>query len=342
MRRRQRVRKGLLFFELLILCIIGAAAFMIFKLDSIQRSSLDVGSLEIVPLSGNYTNIALFGLDSREGEIEGGVRSDAIMIASLNNKTGELKVVSVFRDTLLQQEDGSYDKANAAYFYGGPQEAIAMLNRNLDMNIDMYASVNFQSLSNIIDILGGVEIELTSEEIVWLNGYVVETGQVVGKTTTELDVDQPGIHNLDGIKAVAYTRIRYTAGDDFKRAERQRTVLEQIARKAKTAGPIKLMKIMDEVLPQMSTNISTSEMLKLGGNLLRLKINEMRGFPFDITTSDDVIGMEGSYAAAIGHADNVRQLHGFLFGDDQYQVSDRIRQISEDVAYLTGIYPENY
>ena len=130
------------------------------------------------------TNVALFRLDSRDGELSGGVRSDSIMIVSINNKTGDVKIISVYRDTLLKQQDGSYEKANAAYSFGGPQEAVAMLNWNLDLDITKYASVNFNSLADIIDILGGVEVELTSEEIFWLNGYAAETSQVVGRRDT--------------------------------------------------------------------------------------------------------------------------------------------------------------
>lgn len=341
-KRRQRRWKICLTLEFIILATLGLAAFMMYKLDKLAYASLNEEALEVREVSGNYSNFALFGLDSREGELEGGVRSDSIMVVSIDNKTGDVKIVSVFRDTLLQQQDGTYDKANAAYSYGGPQEAVAMLNRNLDLDISQYAAVNFQSLADMIDILGGIEVELTSEEIFWLNGYAAETSQVVGKPMVEMDVNSPGVHNLDGVQAVSYTRIRYTDGDDFKRAERQRIVLSKLIQKLKTAGPVKWNQILDQVLPEISTNLTTPDIMKLGLNLFRYKIGETKGFPFDITTTENVIGLTGSYAVAIGHADNVRQLHGYLFGDDSYQVSDKVTQISQDVAYLTGVYPEDY
>ena len=165
---------------------------------------------------------------------------------------------------------------------------------------------------------------------------------MVGRQTHTLDENSPGVHNLDGIQAVSYTRIRYTAGDDFKRAERQRIILQKMIQKLKTAGPVKWNKILDQVLPEISTNMTTPDIMKLGLNIFRYKIGETKGFPFDITTSENVIGLEGSYAGAIGHADNVRQLHEQLFGETGYQPSDEVQQISQDVAYLTGVYPENY
>ena len=210
---KKRQRRGILFLvlEFLILAVLVLAAFMMYKLDHLNHNTLDESSLELHETPKGYTNVALFGLDSRDGELSGGVRSDSIMIVSINNKTGDVKIISVYRDTLLKQQDGTYEKANAAYSFGGPQEAVAMLNRNLDLDITKYASVNFNSLADIIDILGGVEVELTSEEIFWLNGYTAETSQVVGRQTHTLDENSPGVHNLDGIQAVSYTRIRYTA-----------------------------------------------------------------------------------------------------------------------------------
>lgn len=341
-RKRQSRGIFLLVLEFLMLAALILAAFMMYKLDQLDHNTLDESSLELHETPNGYTNVALFGLDSREGELDGGVRSDSIMVVSINNKTGAVQIVSVFRDTLLQQQDGSYEKANAAYSFGGPQEAVAMLNRNLDLDITRYASVNFNALADIIDILGGIEVELTSEEIFWLNGYTAETSQVVGRQTNTLDENAPGVHKLDGIQAVSYTRIRYTAGDDFKRAERQRIVLQEMIQKLKTAGPIKWNRIMDQVLPQISTNMTTPDIMKLGLNIFRYQIGETKGFPFDITTSDNVIGLEGSYAVAIGHADNVRQLHEHLFQESGYEPSEKVQQISQDVAYLTGVYPENY
>ena len=334
-KKKMRKRIILLVVEIILLLVLGAAAYAMSKLDKLDFKTVDTSNLEIYQDTGEFTNIALFGLDSREGELDGGVRSDSMMIASIDNKTKNVKVVSVFRDTLTQQDDGTYEKANAAYSFGGPEEVIALLNRNFDLDISKYMSVNFNALADVIDLLGGIEIDLTAEEVFWTNGYCTETSQVVGRKTTELT--QPGNQLLDGIQAVSYARIRYTEGDDYKRAERQRTVLQKVVDKAKSASLSTLNKIIDQVLPQVSTNLSTSDFVGLAASAARYTIGEMSGFPFDVTTSEEVSGLEGSFVVSIGFADNVRQLHKFLFGVDNYQVSDKVLQIDSDVAYLTGI-----
>lgn len=339
-KKKMRKRIILLVIEVIILLALGAAAYAMSKLDKLEYQTLNEDDLEIYQDTGDYTNIALFGLDSREGELDGGVRSDAMMVASINNKTGNVKVVSIFRDTLTQQSDGTYEKANSAYSYGGPQEAVALLNRNFDLDIKKYMSVDFNALADVIDLLGGIELELTDEEVFWTNGYATETAKVVGRTTTELT--QAGKQTLDGIQAVSYTRIRYTEGDDFKRSERQRLVLQQVVEKAKKASLPTLNKIIDQVLPQVSTNLSASDFMGIAANAVKYQLGEMKGFPFDVTTSENVIGLEGSYVVAIGFADNVKQMHAFLFDKNTYQPSEKVQSIDSDIIYLTGINGNDY
>lgn len=339
-KKKMRKRIILLVIEVIILLALGAAAYAMSKLDKLEYKTLNEDDLEIYQDTGDYTNIALFGLDSREGELDGGVRSDAMMVASINNKTGNVKVVSIFRDTLTQQSDGTYEKANSAYSYGGPQEAVALLNRNFDLDIKKYMSVDFNALADVIDLLGGIELELTDEEVYWTNGYATETSKVVGRTTTELT--QAGKQTLDGIQAVSYTRIRYTEGDDFKRSERQRLVLQQVVEKAKKASLPTLNKIIDQVLPQVSTNLSASDFMGIAANAVKYQLGEMKGFPFDVTTSENVIGLEGSYVVAIGFADNVKQMHAFLFDKNTYQPSEKVQSIDSDIIYLTGIDGNDY
>lgn len=339
-KRKIRRRIVLLIIELLLLVVLGAAAYAMSKFDKLDTHTLNKSKLEIYQDTGDFTNVALFGLDSRDGELGEGVRSDSMMIASINNKTKAVKVVSIYRDTLTQQEDGTYEKANYAYADGGPQEAIALLNRNFDLDIQKYISVNFNSLADIIDALGGIEIDLTPEEVFWTNGYCTETSKVVGRKTKELT--KPGKQVLDGIQAVSYARIRKTAGDDFKRTERQRTVLTKVVEKAKKASLPTLNKIIDKILPQVSTNLSASDFLGMAADSSRYKLNKMAGFPFDVTPVNNVIGLEGSYVTAIGFADNVKQLHKYLFGVDNYKVSAKVEEIDKDVAYLTGINGDDY
>lgn len=335
-RKKMRRRIILLVVEIILLAVLGAAAYAMSKLDKMDYQTVNEKNLEIYHDTGDYTNIALFGLDARDGTVGAGNLSDCIMIASIDNKTSEVKIISVYRDTLTQQQDGTYEKANAAYSFGGPEEAIALLNRNFDLDIRKYMSVNFNALADVIDLLGGVEIDLTDEEVYWCNGYCTETSKVVGRETTELTA--PGLQTLDGIQAVSYARIRYAGnGTDFERTGRQRIVLNEIVKKAKSASLPTLNKIIDEVLPQVSTNLSTSDFVGLAASAAKYEIVEMAGFPFDVTTSSNIIGLFGDYVVPIGFADNVRQLHERLFGEADYQVSEKVLSIDSDVAYLSGI-----
>ena len=220
MRKRKRKRIILLTVEIIILAALLVAAYGIFKLGKLDYNVLNKKKLEVYKDTGEYTNIALFGLDSRNNELDGGVQSDCIMIASINNKTSDVKLVSVYRDTLLQQQNGRYNKANAAYNTGGPEEAISLLNRNFDLDIKNYVSVNFNALVKVIDALGGIDIKMTKEEAHWCNLYGAETARVIGEHWSDIE-EKAGTQHLDGIHGVAYARIRYTSGNEFKRAQRQ-------------------------------------------------------------------------------------------------------------------------
>ncbi len=339
-KKRRRKRILILVLELLVLIILAIGAYAVIKLDKLDWTRLNSDNLEVYKDTGPYTNIALFGLDSREGELDGGVRSDCIMIASINNDTNEVKIVSVYRDTLLLQEDGEYEKANAAY-NAGPESAIALLNRNLDLDIKNYVSVNFNSLTDVIDLLGGIDVEMTEEEVYWTNAYAIETANTIGREAAQLS-GEAGMQHLDGIQSVAFSRIRYTDGMDFKRTHRQRIVLEQVIKKAQKADIFTLNKIIDQVFPQISTSLNAKDMMGIAAHALSYKIGEMTGFPFSVTTSEEVSGHNGSYVVPIGLADNVSQLHALLFANEAYQPSEKVQQISQDIISMTGIDPATY
>lgn len=335
-RRRRRKRVLLLCFELFILAILCVVGYGMLKLGKLDINILNPNNLEVYKDTGPYTNIACFGLDSRNGELEGGVQSDSIMIVSINNETNDVTLTSVYRDTLLQQADGSYEKANSAYNKGGPEAAISLLNRNFDLDIRNYVSVNFSALVDVIDALGGLEIDMTQEEAFYCNGYAFETAQVVGKDMQKID-EVAGTQLLDGVHAVGYARIRYTEGNDFKRTERQREVLKKTVDKAKEANLLTLNKIVDEVFPQISTSLSIKDMLGFAANILNYNIVGTSGFPYAVTTSEDVRNHTGSYVVPIDFAGNVSQLHQNIFAEDWYEPSMKVKQIHDDIIYLTGV-----
>ncbi len=335
-RRRRRKRIVLVCVELLVLAGLCIAGYGMLKLGKLNINILDQDKLEVYKDTGPYTNIACFGLDSRNGELEGGVQSDSIIIASINNETNDVKLISVYRDTLLQQEDGTYAKANAAYNRGGPEAAISLLNRNFDLDIRNYVSVNFNALVDVIDALGGLEIELTQEEAFYTNGYAAETSRVVGQEMVDIN-EVAGTQLLDGVHAVSYARIRYTKGNDFKRTERQREVLQKTAEKAKEADLMTLNKIVDKVFPQISTSLSLTDMLGFAANIMDYNIVETTGFPYALTTSEEVRDHSGSYVVPIDFVGNVSKLHQNIFAEDWYEPSSKVRQIHDDIIYLTGI-----
>lgn len=338
-RKRRRKRIALLTVEVIILLVLCATAYGIFKLDKLDINILDKDKLEAYRDTGPYTNIALFGLDSRDGELDGGVQSDCIMIASINNETNDVKLVSVYRDTLLQQADGTYEKANSAYNRGGPEEAISLLNRNFDLDIQNYVSVNFNALVDVIDSLGGIELDMTQEEAFYSNGYAFETAQVVGQEMKPIK-EEAGTQLLDGVHAVGYARIRYTDGNDFKRTERQRVVLQKVAEKAKKANLLTLNEIVDKVFPQISTNLTLKDMMGFAANIMDYNIVQTGGFPYQVTTDESVREHEGSYVVPIGLRSNVEQLHRELFGEEAYVPSEKVQQINDEIIYLTDITEE--
>ena len=338
-RKRRRKRIALLTVEVIILLVLCATAYGIFKLDKLDINILDKDKLEAYRDTGPYTNIALFGLDSREGELDGGVQSDCIMIASINNETNDVKLVSVYRDTLLQHADGTYEKANSAYNRGGPEEAISLLNRNFDLDIQNYVSVNFNALVDVIDSLGGIELDMTQEEAFYSNGYAFETAQVVGQEMKPIK-EEAGTQLLDGVHAVGYARIRYTDGNDFKRTERQRVVLQKVAEKAKKANLLTLNEIVDKVFPQISTNLTLKDMMGFAANIMDYNIVQTGGFPYQVTTDESVREHDGSYVVPIGLRSNVEQLHRELFGEEAYVPSEKVQQINDEIIYLTDITEE--
>ena len=326
----------------LIFILMFFVLYVITKLGKIQNIDIDENNLKIdekvqanESLKG-YKNIALFGVDSRDGTLGKGTRTDTIMIASLNEDTGDIKLLSIFRDTYLNLGNDVYDKANAAYANGGPEQAIQMLNMNLDMNITDYVTADFTALSDVIDALGGIPIDVQDEEIVHLNNYQIETAKVAGKKIEKITA--PGLQTLNGVQATSYARIRYTAGDDFKRAERQRTVLTEIAKKAKEADVVTLNKIINSVFPKIATSFTTSELISYAAGVIKYNIADTSGFPFDRRTGE--IGSKGDCVVADDLTGNVKKAHEFFFGTtgEGYLPSETVKTLNEKIKNDTAQY----
>ena len=309
------------------------------RIDSRQMEAAVSGSIsgQTVADTGlrGYTNIALFGVDSRDQSLaDGDNRSDSIMIASVNDRTGEVKLVSVYRDTLLDIGGGEYAKCNAAYAYGGPEQAVAMLNANLDLNITDFVTIGFEGLAEAIDTLGGIEIEITEEEAEYINMYVRDMHSELG--TPDTPVPGAGLQTLNGIQATAYCRIRYTAGDDFKRANRQRTVLQKTFEKAGKSGPFTMLKLGNALSDKVATSLSDSEMASLMMKLTKLELADTQGFP---DQAGFVFATVNGQDCVVPYtlSSEVTKLHAFLFGQEDYVPSEEVERRSEEIRALAGL-----
>lgn len=351
-RRKRRKRKLIVFVvELIILAVLASAVVVYHKFDLINSAKLDKGKIGTNELSDamkktfeGYTTIALFGLDNRTQGVYTTGNSDVIMVLNINNDTKEVQMVSVYRDTYLNvaaaDEAPKYNKANAAYAYGGPEQAVTMLNRNLDLDIDNYVSFDFSAVASAIDILGGVDIEITSDaELGYLNDYIEHTNGILG--TSAKRIDSVGKHTLDGVQAVAYSRIRYTKGGDFKRAERQRRVFSQMVKKAKKANPVKLNALVEEVFPKIETDLERNDIISMVIAMIGYDMSDSRGFPFDKKGIKLARSQGGDVVVPCDLENNVERLHKLLFEEKEYEVSADVKAYSADITNITGYTKES-
>lgn len=353
--RRKKAKKKkrkiiLLILEIILLLVLGAGAWAVTRGTSVQKVTIkeeDIVINETVAenesLKG-YRNIALFGVDARDKSLGKGNRSDTIIIASINEDNGEIRLCSVYRDTYLNLGNDSYNKCNAAYAKGGPEQAINMLNMNLDLNITDYVTVGFTGLAEVIDALGGIEIDVSDEEIVHLNNYQIS---MVGKSDDDehfyategkdyTAVTKSGPQILNGLQATAYCRIRYV-GNDFQRAERQRTVIAKCLEKAKKASPTQLASAYNDISGYVSTSFDFNEdILPLLGDIAKYKIVASDGFPFESNRETGRVGKKGSCVIPNKLDENVVLLQKFLFDNDEYEPSAQVKQYSEIVSKDTG------
>lgn len=352
-RRAKKKQKRIILFivEILVLAVLVAVLYTVLKTENIQKITVDEDNIT-TELNENvvnnealkgYHNIALFGVDSREGGLGKGTRSDSIIIASINEDTGDIKLCSVYRDTYLNLSNDSYNKCNSAYAKGGPEQAIIMLNMNLDLNITDYVTIGFDGLIDVVNALGGVYVDVSEAEIQHLNNYQISMvgttsdGQVFTATEGKdyIAVKNAGYQKLNGLQATAYCRIRHV-GDDFERAERQREVLASVMDQAKQASVADLNKILDKVLPHVATSLDVDEMVAMLSDVTKYSIAGSDGFPFASNRATGKVGGKGSCVIPNNLAQNVVMLHEFLFNEPDYTVSKQVQSYSDKIASDTG------
>ena len=336
---RKKGHKGLLVFSIIVIVLIAAILsayfFVIGKINLVNNVEINKDNLAInnnanEELKG-YRNIALFGIDSRaEDDYGEGNRSDCIIIASINQDTKAVQLISIYRDTYVQIENHGLDKITHAYSYGGPELALNTLNANLDLNIEEFVAVNWKAVADAVDLLGGVTIDVEKNEISQINKYVYETAKSVGKKAKR--VTKSGEQTLNGVQAVTYARIRKTSGGDYKRAERMRTVIEAMVDEAKTKSLSELNEIANEILPEISTNISATEILSLIPTALSFNIDKSIGWPYETKEYSH----NGWYGIPVTLKSNVEKLHKEVFGQEDYEPSETLLEINKKIINRTG------
>lgn len=352
-RRRNTLSRVMFALEIIVLVVLMGGLFVYAKLgklnhETINEEELDVNeSVTENQVMKGYTTIALVGIDSRDDKLKSDWNSDTMIIASINNDTKKVKLVSVYRDTYLclgedEDENNSYGLANSAYCTGGAKKMINMLNKNLDMNISDFVTVNFQAVAETVELLGGIDVEMKKEEVVHLNNYCVETSEVTGMDYTPLE-EIEGVHHLNGVQAVAYARIRKTSGNDFRRAARQREVIYRIVEKAKNSSIATLNTVLDKIFPMIYTSLTEKEILSMGMNMLSYDIEDQTGFPFDHLYGDTMKeAMDGvDCVLPITLESNVIKLHEFLYPEDSYVPSNEVKTYSQEIIDKSGFGEES-
>ena len=320
-------KKGLKTFGIIVLVLLiilaiivgGTFAFVHSKLSKMQQVNLNEDDLNVSAQTeqqlAEYRNIAIFGVDSRDDSYDKGNRSDCIIIASINNKTKEVKLISVYRDTYVQIEGHGLDKITHAYSYGEAPLAIKTLNTNLDLNIKEFATVNFDVVKETVDYIGGISMPITSEEVGHISG-----------------ITKPGTYTLTGEQALAYSRIRYASGGDYKRTERMRDVLTAVANKVKTLNISQLNGFVDTILPKVYTNITSADIFSMMPSIASYKITDSIGWPYETKG----ITLDRWYGIPVTLENNVKRLHQEAFGEEDYTPSDTVKDISNQIIEKTG------
>ena len=281
--------------------------------------------------TGYYT-VAVFGVDSRNGNLGKDALSDVNMLVSLNKETGDIRICSIYRDTFMQiDKSGKHHKFNEAYFKGGPEQALWMIRYNLDIQPDDYITFNWKAVVDAVNIMGGVDIEITPAEFKYINSFITETVKSTGIGSVQLT--HPGMNHLDGVQAVAYARLRLM-DTDYNRTERQRKVVSLLMDKIRAADTAKRIELVTSVLPETKTSMGLDDVLAYAKDIKKYHIAETSGFPFE----RDAIWIEKKDCVVpITLESNVISLHQFLFQEENYQPSASVREVSDYIVKKTGL-----
>ena len=308
-------KKKIILSILLVISLIILTTFIYLNKLSNKVSRLDIKSedvinnnIELPKESEDVTLIALFGTDySDYYEMSA---ADSTMILAINNKNKTIKLCSLMRDIYLNLPDGGKSNLNYTILDGGIPSILRAINFNFDLKIEKFAQVDLERLPKIIDSLGGVEINVTDEELEYINSYTADIDKKNNTTTSKITA---GLQLLNGTQASAYCRIRYTAGRDFKRTERQRDVLNALFVKFKDTNVTEFPKIINDVLPLVTTNLKNTEIISLSTKALGMGVNNIEQGRFPSDGNIISAGFTDMYHTNIDIDATTEELHKFLF-----------------------------
>ncbi|MGN0345178.1 MAG: LCP family protein [Lachnospiraceae bacterium] len=353
LKKKRRKRKIiLLIIEIIVLLIVLAALYVWQALNKIEKapatstelsaSELNINEEELenetIEIMKGYEDVALFGVDNYfNGHADSG-NSDVIMIASINNDTKEVKLVSVYRDTFLDtdvQRDSSpnFHKANRAFAIGGAEQSIRMLNASLDLDIEHFITVDFKVVTDVVNMLGGVDIDVSAAEMKEINRHIDTTAKATGDTPVYISA--PGMQTLNGTQATTYARIRKTVGNDYARAGRQREVINEIVKKAKKTNLATINKIINQVFPEICTNYTNADIIRLAASMFDYELSDSTGFPFSKYAAR-LGGSKGDVVLCADLESNVQALHRYLYNDMSYVPSATVKNYSDQIRNSYG------
>ncbi|CEH34938.1 LCP family protein [Romboutsia lituseburensis] len=295
---------------LFLLILVGLLGFIIYKSQNEENPTKNIPNIENELKNEKHIDIALFGIDKRNENEKS--RSDSIIIASIDLEKKTINLVSLLRDTLVEIDGHGQDKLNHAYAYGGSKLSLETINSNFDLDIDKYVSVDFYSLAKVIDIVGGVDIELKDYEIEQINANLVEINKIENLKKGTDYITQNGIKTLNGRQAVAYSRIRKKGNGDYERTQRQRNVLKSILEKYEKQPSDKKFEINMEIIGQISTNIPVSYIKELGLKIFSDKEFEVNQYMIPYEGSFETITYKNMWCIKPNMKENIIKLKEYI------------------------------
>ena len=329
-----------IFFVALYLRTTGQVQVLPFDKKKVENLELDP---EVIKTMEGFKTVAIFGLDSRSGNVGSGNNADVNMIANINYETGEVQLVSLLRDMYLHINDKrGYDKINSAYRLGGPELAVKCINENFGLNIQNYFSFNWKAVADGVDLLGGIDLTITFNEYELMNAFIHETCKATGIDAADPSrhyIRSVGYQHLDGVQAVAYGRLRLM-DSDFARAERQKKVIALCAEKAKKLSFQQIFGMASVVLSQVSYDFDLNELKSIIQIANRITLSETTSVPEMGNYVTMVMGSAGDSVVMLNQEKEAMRIHKVLYGNDNFNPSKSIKAYNSKIRELRHQFEE--